>query len=110
MNIDDDPRPNSEADFEAIHAIGLSAPANGSPAFPTTSTTKWVWWSWSIKRQRWCKSCWDGDTRDEAIEARKHPLASELDRYTNVLVEEVTTFTAHPENAEVSREPGSKDL
>lgn len=63
------------------------------PFFNKDPNVAYVWYSWSEKRGKWCRSCWEAPTREEAEDMLAKSSCSELWNYQNQLVKEYLTFT-----------------
>lgn len=50
--------------------------------------TKYTWWSWHPNYPYWSKSCWDGDTPEEAREWLEKDIAASMHYYHNKLIRE----------------------
>jgi len=51
-------------------------------------TVRFFWWSWHPNYPYWSKSCWGGNTEDEAWDALAKPMADSMRYYDNRLVRE----------------------
>ena len=49
---------------------------------------KYTWWSWHPLYPYWSKSCWGGNTIDEALEKLNSPFCNSLKDYHNKLIME----------------------
>jgi len=49
---------------------------------------RYVWWCWHPLWSKWKKSCWGGDTIDEALEIIESDYCSSLKLYHNKLIRE----------------------
>jgi hypothetical protein len=49
---------------------------------------KYVWWSWHPNYPYWSKSCWDGDSVEDAWKVREDRHACGLNSYHNKLIQE----------------------
>lgn len=55
---------------------------------------QFFWWSWHPRYPYWSKSCWRGETEDEAWEVRADVRACKMNCYHNKLIREGDgTFT-----------------
>lgn len=57
-------------------------PAFSLPKVPP----KFVWWSWHPRYPSWSRSCWEADTKEEAIKFLSDPFVCGLDTYHNKLI------------------------
>lgn len=53
---------------------------------------RYTWWSWHPRYPYWAKSCWGGDTIEEANNAR-YKEYDRLDNYHNKLIEELDDYS-----------------
>lgn len=51
-------------------------------------TCQFVWWSWHPRYPYWSRSCWKGETQEEAMKVRDSEGGSGLDLYHNKLIRE----------------------
>jgi hypothetical protein len=49
---------------------------------------RFYWWSWHPKYPNWSKSCWGGETEEEAWAELDKPFANSLRYYHNKLIRE----------------------
>ena len=55
---------------------------------PKHIPTKYYWWSWHVLYPRWAKSCWGGDTIEEALTKFHSPYCDSFNLYQNKLIKE----------------------
>ena len=54
----------------------------------TIVQVKYTWWSWHPNYPYWSKSCWGGNTPEEAHESILKPMACSMEYYHNKLIRE----------------------
>ena len=54
----------------------------------TKPSVRYFWWSWHPNYPYWGKSCWGGETEDEAWESLNKPFADSMRVYHNKLIRE----------------------